>query len=110
MLDTDSGVLVNTELRERVETLRADYESCTDQPWNYFLCPILFRDEEAQLCRAHVINKAFQDSDRSWTVQRADVDSRFGTLFEKDFLAIERGVNSGLMRCWRTRSLLGNST
>ena len=80
---------MNTELRERVETLRADYESCTDQPWNYFLCPILFRDEETQLCRAHVINKAFQDSDRSWTVQRAEVDSRFGTLFEKDFLAIE---------------------
>ena len=54
-----------------------------------FFCPILYRDEDTELCRAHVINRSFRDSDRSWTIQRADVDAYYGSLFERDFLAIE---------------------
>lgn len=46
-------------------------------------------DEEAPLCRAHIINQAFSDSARACTVQRADVDSFYGSRFEADFIDIE---------------------
>ena len=80
---------MNALLAARLNTLRADFESVTGNPFQDFFCPILFKDEKVRLCRAHVINRRFRDSDRSWTIQRADVDAWFGTLFEDDFLALE---------------------
>ena len=74
---------------ERLASLRADYADVVGFPFQYFFCPILWKDEEAELCRAHVVNKAFPESDRSWTIQRADVDNWFGSLFENDFLSIK---------------------
>ena len=72
--------------------LKEDYDAVTGGPWNHFVCPILHVDEDVPLIRAHVINKAFPNSDRSWTVQRKDVDSFFGSRFEADFLAIDKKV------------------
>ena len=80
---------MNAEIRKRLELLKADYESVSNRPWQHFFCPILHRDEKTELCRGHVINQAFDNSDRSWIVQRKDVDNHFGTLFERDFLALE---------------------
>ena len=74
---------------ERLASLRADYAYVAGFPFEYFFCPILWKDEDSELCRAHVVNKAFPESDRSWTIQRADVDNWFGTLFENDFLSIK---------------------
>ena len=74
---------------QRLVSLRADYEAVTGLPFQYFFCPITWKDEDVPLCRAHVINKAFHGADRSWTVQRTDVDNWFGSLFENDFLATE---------------------
>ena len=81
---------MSVQLQKRLEDLRSDHESVTGSPFEHFLCPILFRDDDTELCRAHVINKSFQESDRSWTVQRADVDAWYGTMFEADFLAVEK--------------------
>ena len=76
----------------KLEALRAEYAQITGQPFSTFFCPILFRDEPAELCEAHVVNKAFPGSDRSTVVQRADVDSFFGSKFEADFVLLaERG-------------------
>ena len=72
--------------------LKKDYNAVAGGPWNHFVCPILHVDEDVPLIRAHVINKAFPNSDRSWTVQRKDVDSFFGSRFEADFLAIDKKV------------------
>ena len=83
---------MNTHIRKRLEQLRADYESASDRPWRFFYCPILHRDEETELCAGHVINQALEDTDRSWTVQRKDVDNHCGTLFEGDFMALEQKV------------------
>ena len=74
---------------KRLASLRADYADVSGSPFEYFFCPILGVDEDTELCRAHVVNKAFHESDRSWTVQRADVDNWFGTVFENDFLSIK---------------------
>jgi hypothetical protein len=51
--------------------------------------PFLQRDEATGLCRGHVINQALRNSSRAWTVQRADVDSFFGRLFEADFVLLQ---------------------
>ena len=78
------------EVRKRMTLLNTDYECLSGSPCSHFFCPILYRDEDTELCRAHVINRSFPDSNRSWTIQRADVDAYFGSLFERDFLAIEK--------------------
>ena len=84
---------MNTHIRKRLEQLRADYESVSNRLWQFFYCPILHRDEETELCGGHVINQALEDANRSWTVQRKDVDNHYGTLFEGDFLALEQKVD-----------------
>ena len=81
---------MNGQVAARVKSLRFDFESVTGNAFQHtFFCPIVFKDERAQLCRAHVINRKFRNSDPSWTIQRADVDAWVGTLFEDDFLALE---------------------
>ena len=81
--------MMNAQLMSDLELLRADYASVTGHPFEHFYCPILYRDDDTGLCRAHVINKAFSDSDRQQTIQRADVDSWYGSLFEADFLPVQ---------------------
>ena len=41
------------------------------------------------MCRAHIVNESFPESDRKWTIQRADVDSWFGSMFEADFVKLK---------------------
>ena len=98
--------------------LKEDYNTVTGGPWNHFVCPMLHVDEDVPLIRAHVINKAFPNSDRSWTVQRKDVDSFFGSRFEADFLAIDKKVgrspiellaDKDLRRLFKPATLLNGS-
>ena len=84
---------MNAQIINRLDQLRLDYESVSGRPWRFFYCPILHKDEETELCAGHVINQALEDADRSWTVQRKDVDNHYGTLFEGDFLALEQKVD-----------------
>ena len=81
---------MNGKVADRAKSLRVDFESVTGNPFqHFFFCPILFEEEKAQLCRAHMINRRFRNSGPSWTFQQADVDAWFGTLFEDDFLALD---------------------
>ena len=84
---------MNAQIQTRLDQLKLDYESVSGRPWHFFYCPILHKDEETELCAGHVINRASEDADRSWTVQRKDVDNYYGTLFEGDFLALEQKVD-----------------
>jgi len=59
------------------------------KPFVHFQCPILFTDEKVELCKAHIINQAFPNSARAWTVQRKDVDNFYGSNFESDFVAMK---------------------
>jgi len=77
------------EIQRKLRTLRSDYLEVTGKPFANFFCPVLFRDEEVPLCRAHILNAAFPNSSRNWTVQRADVDNFFGHAFESDFVDIQ---------------------
>jgi hypothetical protein len=76
-------------MKSKLERLRADYAEVRGYEFAHFYCPILFRDEDVPLCRAHLVNEAFQNSSRAWTVQRQDVDSFYGSRFEADFISIE---------------------
>ena len=73
------------KVKQKLEQLRSDYTEVVGQPFNFFYCPILFRDEDIPLCQAHIINKAFSGSSKAWTVQRSDVDKFYGSYFEADF-------------------------
>lgn len=77
-------------MQTKLEQLRIDYEEVSGNPFTYFFCPILFRDESTALCKAHIINLAFPNSSRVWTIQRKDVDNFYGTYFEAEFVITQR--------------------
>jgi hypothetical protein len=74
---------------KRLDELRQDFACVVGQPFSHFFCPILFVDESAELCEAHIVNKAFDGVSRRWTLQRKDVDSFFGTVFEASFVDLQ---------------------
>lgn len=85
------------------------------QPFSHFFCPVLFRDEDSPLCQAHIVNVAFPESSRRWTLQRQDVDNFYGSVFESDFVDLQHGrvgvaaeafVNPALYKRLRPKILL----
>lgn len=91
---------MNTSVQSKLEMLRADYSQVRGHPFAFFYCPILFKDEDAPLCRGHIVNEAFPNSASDWTVQRKDIDNFYGSAFEADFLAFryheERSIGNAL--------------
>jgi len=84
----DDLPLWSPEVAERVEVLRADFAGVEGEPFKHFFCPILYRDERVELCRGHIVNRAFEGAPRAWTVQRKDVDNHFGSRFESGFTVL----------------------
>lgn len=76
-------------IKQKLNVLGADYEEVAGKPFLYFYCPVLFRDEDVDLCQAHIVNRAFPESGRNWTVQRSDVDNFYGRVFEGDFVDLQ---------------------
>jgi hypothetical protein len=75
-------------LETRLAQLRTSFASMRRTPFTYFFCPILHIDEDAELCKGHVVAQAFPNTARDWVVQRKDVDNFYGWHFEADFAAI----------------------
>lgn len=81
---------MNVDLHQsKLKKLNADYSQVKGQPFSHFLCPILFTDDDVNLCKAHIVNQAFPEASPDWTVQRKDVDNFYGSFFESDFLAVQ---------------------
>ena len=80
---------MDEQLRLKLDSLRSDHEEVTGKAFRHFFCPILFRDEDVSLCKAHIINRVFPGSSRAWTIQREDVDNFYGSAFESDFVDIQ---------------------
>jgi hypothetical protein len=83
---------MNSGLKAKLNLLRQNYEAVTGKTFDHFYCPILHTDEETELCKAHITNKALNDNginSKLWTVQRKDVDNFFGRHFEADFVLIQ---------------------
>lgn len=79
---------MNRRLKTKLRHLRGDYEANVGEPFCFFYCPILYVDEDVELCRAHVVNQAFGTDETIWTVQRKDLDGFYGAHFEADFVAL----------------------
>jgi hypothetical protein len=77
---------MNTFVKAELKRLSADFAETAGSSFSNFFCPMLYKDEEAEVCQAHIINEAFDDSSRTCTVQRRDVDNFFGSHFESDFV------------------------
>ena len=80
---------MDSAAKERLKLLNADCHDVSGHKPRRFYCPILYRDDDVELCKAHIINESFPDSDRQWTIQRADVDNWFGSMFEADFIKLQ---------------------
>src|SRR5687768_7995277 len=80
---------MNRQIEERLNKLRQEFAKMANTPFAYFFCPVLFVDEDTELCKAHVVNDALPDSSKQWTVQRKDVDNFFGTMFETALLDLQ---------------------
>ncbi len=96
---------MSAKLKYKVERLRVDYERVKGRPFDYFYCPILFQDEDVPLCEGHIVNVAFPNSSRNWTVQRKDVDNFYGANFESDFIAILYKENGSPSKILADRTL-----
>ena len=80
---------MDSDTRRKLDELRSDYQTVVGSPFSHFYCPIVFRDEDVELCQAHIVNRAFPKSSNNWTVQRTDVDNFYGHCFEGDFVDIQ---------------------
>lgn len=92
-------------LRKALPILKADFAKVTGREFNHFFCPILFADEDVELCEAHIVNQAFENIAGISTVQRKDVDSFYGSRFESDFVDIERLGSINVFDVLRDRTL-----
>jgi hypothetical protein len=79
---------MKNKVKYKLEKLNENFHHLTGQRFQHFFCPLLHKDEDVPLCEAHLINRAFENTARAWTVQRKDVDGFFGSKFESSFLNI----------------------
>ena len=92
-------------LDRQLEILREDYARVEQQPFQHFYCPILCKDEKAELCLGHVVPNSIPNSCRARIVQRKDVDGFFGTVVEADFAALIQVQTGGLKEVFSNSSL-----
>ena len=90
---------------QQLDKLRAGYSALTGSHFQHFSCPILFVDDDVPLCRAHIVNRAFKQYTRRWTVQRSDVDAFFGSVVESDFVTLPDRINLNAVSVLMDRDL-----
>jgi hypothetical protein len=98
-------VVYSHDVALALPAVQADYTDRNGSPFRHFYCPILHRDEETDLCMGHVVNEKIANSCRATVVQRSDVDSWYGSMFESDFLALLEARESSLHDVFSTRHL-----
>jgi hypothetical protein len=63
------------------------FEEATGKAPNRFVCPItLLDDPNAELCDGHILCDKLKSASKLTVVQRKDVDNRFGSYIESDFV------------------------
>lgn len=80
---------MNKDFQEKLNDLNTDYANVKGQPFSHLFCPILFRDEDVELCKAHIVNQAFPNAPHDWTLQRKDVDNFYGAHIESEFVTLQ---------------------
>lgn len=85
---------MHPDLQNRLEEFRNDYALETGQAFEHFFCPILLRDEPAELCEGHVIPAALRSGNK-WVPQRTDVDNFFGRAVEAELAEVIEAKEKG---------------
>src|SRR5690348_16595378 len=82
---------VASESRTRnIDWLQADYARMNGAPFQHFFCPMLMEDERTEWILGHVVNEKFKDVPEFTVIQRKDIDSWYGSMFEADFVTLVR--------------------
>ncbi len=76
------------DMRKQLEYLRRDYADFQGKPFENLFCPMLLKDEDADLCMGHVVNDKIPNSSGIRVVQRQDVDAFYGRAFESEFVTL----------------------
>lgn len=72
---------------EQIAWFAESYREVTGARPRRFVCPIKLEDDpDAELCDGHILCAGIKTARRDTVPQRKDVDNRFGTLFESDFV------------------------
>lgn len=107
--------MTTRSIERKLAFLREQFSARSGRPFEHFVCPFLYVDEPADLCKAHIVNRAFGDASTAWTVQRKDIDNFFGSMFEADFVDLKSGkhgiamdaiLDPALYRRFRPRVML----
>lgn len=80
---------MNDQIEAKLLELQRDFTEVRQRPFKHFYCPVLCRDDDVPLCKGHLLNRAFRNTSRAWTVQRSDVDNFYGSHFESEFVLIQ---------------------
>jgi hypothetical protein len=83
------------KVKQLLPILNEDFQRETGKPFEHFYCPLLHRDQDTELCVAHIVNQAIEASFDDWVVQRKDVDGWYGAMFEPEFTTLVRAQESG---------------
>jgi hypothetical protein len=92
------------DLEMALARCRADYTAASGRPCEHFYCPILMKDEKAEMMRGHVINDALESSNE-WVPQRKDVDGFFGSVVEPEFIQIIQDRGRDPFEIWFDKDL-----
>ncbi len=65
--------------QHQLEKLNENHAELFDKKFEHFACPILGKDEKAELCDGHVVSKSLGGSNLT-IIQRQDVDRFFGKI------------------------------
>ena len=80
---------MKNKIKIKLELFNKSYEETTGIRFTHFYCPFLLLDEKTEIIEAHIINQAFNNTARSWTIQRKDIDGFFGRIFEANFVKLD---------------------
>ncbi len=89
----------DSELTKRLQDLQIDFENERGKRFANFFCPILRRDEPTELCRGHIVLKAFGISN-IWVPQRKDIDNFYGSLVEEPLRNIVEDRRKSAIEIW----------
>jgi hypothetical protein len=92
------------ELSNQIRACNADYTAASGKSCEHFYCPILLKDDKAEMIRGHIVNEPLKSSNE-WVPQRKDVDGFFGSVVEPEFIQIIQDRERDPLEIWFEKGL-----
>jgi hypothetical protein len=94
--------MTDVELHRRIAEFNTNYTTETGNATNHFFCPILFKDENVEMCRAHIVNDKLR-TNSAWVPQRKDIDNFYGSVIEAEFVGVIEDLGKDLSEVFLDR-------